>query len=241
MQCLVQSNKRKIQKRERLAVSVIMETGLVWSDFNTCKFAVSVNSWLPFELSGRYGSFKAWPIQNNRVPFLLSLFRVSEDSEVLKSGYTSRDLIILENDDPGGIFEFSHNSRGPYIIRVSLNLHFLFITSGKCSSRIWNSVDFSQGRRCCRAPHHSVQGVSGETVPALSRRTQREQWVLRKHGGAGIHTWGARSSDHLALKIGWHARGTRFWISVMLMGQADSISILRIEVFWTLTTRYKKE
>ncbi|XP_051028356.1 adhesion G-protein coupled receptor V1 [Acomys russatus] len=47
----------------------------------------------------------------------LSLDRVSVDSEVLKSGYTSRDLIILENDDPGGIFEFSHDSRGPFAIK----------------------------------------------------------------------------------------------------------------------------
>ncbi|XP_021064109.1 adhesion G-protein coupled receptor V1 [Mus pahari] len=47
----------------------------------------------------------------------LSLDSVSVDSDVLKSGYTSRDLIILENDDPGGIFEFSYDSRGPYVIK----------------------------------------------------------------------------------------------------------------------------
>ncbi|XP_036063369.1 adhesion G-protein coupled receptor V1 [Onychomys torridus] len=47
----------------------------------------------------------------------LSLDSVSVDNEVLKSGYTSRDLIILENDDPGGVFEFSHDSRGPYVIK----------------------------------------------------------------------------------------------------------------------------
>ncbi|XP_028615942.1 adhesion G-protein coupled receptor V1 [Grammomys surdaster] len=47
----------------------------------------------------------------------LSLDRVSVESDVLKSGYTSRDLIILENDDPGGIFEFSYDSRGPYVIK----------------------------------------------------------------------------------------------------------------------------
>ncbi|XP_045053798.2 adhesion G-protein coupled receptor V1 [Desmodus rotundus] len=55
----------------------------------------------------------------------LSLDRVSVENEVLKSGYTSRDLIILENDDPGGIFEFSPASRGPYIIKEgeSVELH----------------------------------------------------------------------------------------------------------------------
>lgn len=45
--------------------------------------------------------------------------RVNVENQVLKSGYTSRDLIILENDDPGGIFEFSPETRGPYIIKVS--------------------------------------------------------------------------------------------------------------------------
>ncbi|XP_058512174.1 adhesion G-protein coupled receptor V1 [Ochotona princeps] len=47
----------------------------------------------------------------------LSLDRVDVDNQVLKSGYTSRDLIILENDDPGGVFEFSPASRGPYAVK----------------------------------------------------------------------------------------------------------------------------
>lgn len=46
--------------------------------------------------------------------------RVTLENQILKSGYTSRDLIILENDDPGGIFEFSPASRGPYVIKVSV-------------------------------------------------------------------------------------------------------------------------
>uniref|UniRef100_H0X6E5 Adhesion G-protein coupled receptor V1 n=1 Tax=Otolemur garnettii TaxID=30611 RepID=H0X6E5_OTOGA len=55
----------------------------------------------------------------------LSLDRVNVENQVLKSGYTSRDLIILENDDPGGVFEFSPASRGPYIINEgeSVELH----------------------------------------------------------------------------------------------------------------------
>ncbi|XP_008827569.1 adhesion G-protein coupled receptor V1 [Nannospalax galili] len=57
----------------------------------------------------------------------LSLDRVNVDSEVLKSGHTSRDLIILENDDPGGVFEFSPDSRGPYVIKEgeSVELHII--------------------------------------------------------------------------------------------------------------------
>ncbi|XP_074063616.1 adhesion G-protein coupled receptor V1-like isoform X2 [Macrotis lagotis] len=54
-------------------------------------------------------------------------FGISVENQVLKSGYTSRDLIILENDDPGGIFEFSSASRGPHIINEgeSVELHII--------------------------------------------------------------------------------------------------------------------
>ncbi|XP_036868013.2 adhesion G-protein coupled receptor V1 [Manis javanica] len=57
----------------------------------------------------------------------LSLDRVTLENQILKSGYTSRDLIILENDDPGGIFEFSPASRGPYVIKEgdSVELHII--------------------------------------------------------------------------------------------------------------------
>ncbi|PNI73010.1 ADGRV1 isoform 12 [Pan troglodytes] len=57
----------------------------------------------------------------------LSLDRVNVENQVLKSGYTSRDLIILENDDPGGLFEFSPASRGPYVIKEgeSVELHII--------------------------------------------------------------------------------------------------------------------
>ncbi|XP_040304705.1 adhesion G-protein coupled receptor V1 isoform X5 [Herpailurus yagouaroundi] len=55
------------------------------------------------------------PEMNETVTLFLD--RVSVENQVLKSGYTSRDLIILENDDPGGVFEFSPTSRGPYVIK----------------------------------------------------------------------------------------------------------------------------
>lgn len=59
------------------------------------------------------------------------------ENQVLKSGYTSRDLIILENDDPGGIFEFSPASRGPYIIQVSMKETSIYsvLTASKEQSR----------------------------------------------------------------------------------------------------------
>nr|XP_011757031.1 G-protein coupled receptor 98 isoform X6 [Macaca nemestrina] len=54
-------------------------------------------------------------------------FGVNVENQVLKSGYTSCDLIILENDDPGGVFEFSPASRGPYVIKEgeSVELHII--------------------------------------------------------------------------------------------------------------------
>ncbi|XP_056157733.1 adhesion G-protein coupled receptor V1 isoform X2 [Lampris incognitus] len=47
---------------------------------------------------------------------LLTLDRSNVDNQILKSGFTSREIIIMENDDPGGVFEFSQFSRGPWLI-----------------------------------------------------------------------------------------------------------------------------
>ncbi|XP_048187347.1 adhesion G-protein coupled receptor V1 [Perognathus longimembris pacificus] len=57
----------------------------------------------------------------------LSLDRANMENQVLKSGYTSRELLILENDDPGGVFEFCPTSRGPYIIKEgeAVELHIM--------------------------------------------------------------------------------------------------------------------
>ncbi|XP_040275580.1 adhesion G-protein coupled receptor V1 [Bufo bufo] len=48
---------------------------------------------------------------------IISLDRVSEENQVLKSGFTSCELTILENDNPGGVFEFSPFYRGPYNVK----------------------------------------------------------------------------------------------------------------------------
>ncbi|KAI3372466.1 hypothetical protein L3Q82_022949 [Scortum barcoo] len=37
-------------------------------------------------------------------------------NQILKAGFTSREIVILENDDPGGVFEFSPSSRQPWVI-----------------------------------------------------------------------------------------------------------------------------
>ncbi|XP_017551078.2 adhesion G-protein coupled receptor V1 isoform X2 [Pygocentrus nattereri] len=47
---------------------------------------------------------------------LLTLDRTNVENQILKPGFTSREIIILENDDPGGVFEFSPVSRGPWFI-----------------------------------------------------------------------------------------------------------------------------
>ncbi|KAJ8414918.1 hypothetical protein AAFF_G00024410 [Aldrovandia affinis] len=38
------------------------------------------------------------------------------ENQILKPGFTSREIVIVENDDPGGVFEFSPRSRGPWTI-----------------------------------------------------------------------------------------------------------------------------
>ncbi|GAA6109102.1 adhesion G-protein coupled receptor V1 isoform X1 [Tachysurus ichikawai] len=47
---------------------------------------------------------------------LLILDRTNTENQILKPGFTSREIVILENDDPGGVFEFSPVSRGPWFI-----------------------------------------------------------------------------------------------------------------------------
>lgn len=45
--------------------------------------------------------------------------RSNVENQILKAGFTSREIVIMENDDPGGVFEFSQFSRGPWFINVS--------------------------------------------------------------------------------------------------------------------------
>lgn len=45
--------------------------------------------------------------------------RSSVKNQILKTGFTAREIVIMENDDPGGVFEFSPSSRGPWLINVS--------------------------------------------------------------------------------------------------------------------------
>uniref|UniRef100_A0A3B4V3U8 Adhesion G-protein coupled receptor V1 n=1 Tax=Seriola dumerili TaxID=41447 RepID=A0A3B4V3U8_SERDU len=47
---------------------------------------------------------------------LLTLDRSNVENQILKAGFTSREIVIMENDDPGGVFEFSPLSRGPWVI-----------------------------------------------------------------------------------------------------------------------------
>ncbi|GCB66672.1 hypothetical protein scyTo_0007916 [Scyliorhinus torazame] len=47
---------------------------------------------------------------------IISLDRTNPENQVVKSGFTSRKIIILQNDDPGGVFEFSPQTKGPYFV-----------------------------------------------------------------------------------------------------------------------------
>ncbi|XP_061528205.1 adhesion G-protein coupled receptor V1 isoform X2 [Phycodurus eques] len=47
---------------------------------------------------------------------LLTLDRSNVENQILKAGFTTREIVIMENDDPGGVFEFSPSSRGPWLI-----------------------------------------------------------------------------------------------------------------------------
>lgn len=52
--------------------------------------------------------------------YALQSYRTNAENQILKPGFTSREIVILENDDPGGVFEFSPVSRGPWFINVRI-------------------------------------------------------------------------------------------------------------------------
>ncbi|XP_064499040.1 adhesion G-protein coupled receptor V1 isoform X4 [Pseudopipra pipra] len=56
-------------------------------------------------------------------------FGVSVENQILKYGFTTREIIILENDDPGGVFEFSPSSRGPYSIKEGDSVELQIVRS----------------------------------------------------------------------------------------------------------------
>ncbi|PKU33178.1 hypothetical protein llap_16518 [Limosa lapponica baueri] len=60
---------------------------------------------------------------------LLTLDRVSVENQILKYGFTTREIVILENDDPGGVFEFSPSSRGPYSIKEGESVELQIVRS----------------------------------------------------------------------------------------------------------------
>ncbi|KAJ7406541.1 G-protein coupled receptor 98 isoform X1 [Willisornis vidua] len=56
-------------------------------------------------------------------------FGVSVENQILKYGFTTREIIILENDNPGGVFEFSPSSRGPYSIKEGDSVELQIVRS----------------------------------------------------------------------------------------------------------------
>ncbi|XP_062371958.1 adhesion G-protein coupled receptor V1 [Sardina pilchardus] len=60
---------------------------------------------------------------------LLTLDRANTKNQILKPGYTTREIVILENDDPGGVFEFSASSRGPWTINEGETVELTVVRS----------------------------------------------------------------------------------------------------------------
>ncbi|NWV35380.1 GPR98 protein, partial [Grantiella picta] len=72
---------------------------------------------------------KADDIPEMNETVLLTLDRVSVENQILKYGFTTREITILENDDPGGVFEFSPSSRGPYSIKEGDSVELQIVRS----------------------------------------------------------------------------------------------------------------
>ncbi|XP_037536594.1 adhesion G-protein coupled receptor V1 [Nematolebias whitei] len=87
---------------------------------------VTVNDLRPFNgsivfLSKQSDAFINLTVMADDIPevnetLLLTLDRSNVENQILKAGFTSRGIVIMENDDPGGVFEFSQFSRGPWFI-----------------------------------------------------------------------------------------------------------------------------
>ncbi|XP_074494393.1 adhesion G-protein coupled receptor V1 [Sebastes fasciatus] len=72
-------------------------------------------------ISGQSDASINFTIMADNIPevnetLLLSLDRSNVENQILKAGFTSREIVIMENDDPGGVFEFASFSRGPWVI-----------------------------------------------------------------------------------------------------------------------------
>ncbi|KAK7934133.1 hypothetical protein WMY93_005029 [Mugilogobius chulae] len=58
---------------------------------------------------------------------LITLDRTNTDNQILKSGFISREIVIIENDIPGGVFEFAESSEGPFVIEEGGSLDLRLI------------------------------------------------------------------------------------------------------------------
>ncbi|KAM9743556.1 adhesion G-protein coupled receptor V1 isoform 2-T3 [Menidia menidia] len=83
-------------------------------------------------LTGQSDAFINLTIMADDIPEVnetlrLTLDRSNVENQILKAGFTSREIIIMENDDPGGVFEFSQFSRGPWLINEgeAVELHVI--------------------------------------------------------------------------------------------------------------------
>ncbi|NXH80376.1 GPR98 protein, partial [Edolisoma coerulescens] len=74
-------------------------------------------------------TIKADDIPEINETVLLTLDRVSVENQILKYGFTTCEITILENDDPGGVFEFSPSSRGPYSIKEGDSVELQIVRS----------------------------------------------------------------------------------------------------------------
>ncbi|XP_077792347.1 adhesion G-protein coupled receptor V1 isoform X2 [Podarcis muralis] len=101
--------------------------------------AVTIDDISPFSgsvvfLSGQSDTAINLTVKADDIPemnetLILSLDRVNVENQILKSGYISREVVILENDDPGGVFEFSLSSRGPYRIKEGESVELQIVRS----------------------------------------------------------------------------------------------------------------
>lgn len=108
-------------------------------------------------------------------PWLFSFLRVNVENQILKYGFTTCEITILENDDPGGVFEFSPSSRGPYSIKVGIWITFLNcygkVNLSRIQVKFWIFFFFT-GRGFCWTADCPQQREPCQAVSAIHCRTK---------------------------------------------------------------------
>lgn len=140
-------------------------------------------------------------------------FRTNPENQILKPGFTSREIVILENDDPGGVFEFSPVSRGPWFINVRTK-HLLVHQSVFSSLYKWQHICsvslLSIGGRDGRAESYQRARPVAESAGEIHSDPLRKCRFLWSHRHPWVPAWWEGGGRGISSYTWWTSRGRNY-------------------------------